>query len=190
MLGQSRVPLELNRPGWGRSIIESMDPLHYLRASYYERFLVVAERAALANGVVTEEELRSRTEFYREHPEAPVPRREDPRTVERIRTQLRTQRHPEPEGAAPRFSVGDAVLARNLNPPGHTRLPRYIRGKRGVIARVNGWYAIEDADVAGLGPNPQTVYTVRFAGGEVWGPTTEPHLSVYLELWEGHLEPA
>ena len=29
-----------------------------------------------------------------------------------------------------RFREGDRVVARNLNPVGHTRLPRYVRGKR------------------------------------------------------------
>ena len=35
------------------------------------------------------------------------------------------------EARAPaRFAVGDRVRARNLNPPTHTRLPRYVRGQR------------------------------------------------------------
>jgi nitrile hydratase beta subunit len=189
MLRQLLIPLGLNRPGAARSIIESMDPIRYLTASYYERLgIEVVEKAALAKGVITDEELDKRTEFFREHPASSVPRREDPITVERVLAGLRMQRHPSPEGPAPRFHLGDPVLVRNLNWSGHSRLPRYIRGKRGSIARVNGWYAIEDDHAEELGPNPQTVYTVEFAGREVWGPNTDPKLKVYLELWEGYLD--
>ena len=35
----------------------------------------------------------------------------------------------------PRFAVGDAVRVREWHPPGHTRAPRYVQGKRGVIVR-------------------------------------------------------
>ncbi len=176
-------------PGAARFIIESMYPTRYLTASYYERLgIEVVEKRALANGIITKEELDQRTEFFREHPASSVPRREDLATVEGILAGLRTQRHPSPEGPAPRFRLGDPVLARNLNWSGHSRLPRYIRGKRGSIARVNGWYAIEDGHADELGPNPQTVYTVGFAGPEVWGPNTDPKLRVYLEMWEGYLD--
>ena len=176
--------------GRNRAIIESMPPAKYLTASYYERFLEALEQQVLAAGLVTEEELGRRIDQYRDHPDGQVPRREDPAGVARIRAAIATARHPEPEGAAPRFRLGDPVLVRNLNPRGHTRLPRFIRGERGVIARVNGWCLIEDADTTGLGPNPQTVYTVRFDAGEVWGPNAEPNQSVYLEMWEGYLDPA
>ena len=172
----------------GRAIIESMDPVRYLTASYYERFLEVIARRAVASGLVTEAELRERIERLRAQPDTLLPRRDDPAAVARARAGLQVQAHPEPAGPAPRFGVGDRVLARNLNPAGHTRLPRYIRGKQGFIVRVNGWYGVQDADATALGPSPQPVYTARFDAGEVWGPGAEPNLGIYLELWEGYLE--
>jgi nitrile hydratase subunit beta len=178
------------RVGGNRALIESMEPAKYLTASYYERFLHALEEQALASGAITKEELQERFEHYREHPDAPVPRREDSRAVARTRERLRTAREPELEGPAPRFSAGDRVLARNLNPRGHTRLPRYVRGKRGVITRVNGWSEIEDADPSELGSTPQTVYTVAFTAPEIWGPNAEPNQMIYLEMWEGYLDPA
>lgn len=173
-----------------RPIIERMDPMRYLSASYYERFLHGLEQRALANGYVTQEELDRTTQVLRDYPDTPLPRREDPQVVQQILSALRRQNRPEPDGPPPRFRAGDAVIVRNLNPGGHTRLPRYIRGKRGTVVRVNGWYAIQDEEADGLGPNPQTVYTVRFDGREVWGPAAEPNLSVCVEMWEGYLDPS
>lgn len=173
-----------------RPLIERMAPDRYLTASYYEKFLHAAEAIAMEKGVVTRDELDQRTEALRQHPETPVPRREDPETLERMLALRKRQNHPEPDGPPARFQAGDPVMVRNLNPRGHTRLPRYIRGKRGTVVRVNGWYALQDEETEGLGPNPQTVYTVRFDGREVWGPNAEPNLSVCVEMWEGYLDPS
>ena len=173
----------------GRPTIESMEPVRYLMASYYERFLHVIEITTIEKGLVTREELDARTELFRQHPAASVSRRSVPTVAARAIASLTVQARPEPSGPLPQFKVGDPVAARNLNPTGHTRLPRYIRGKRGVIERINGWYRLQDEEIEGLGPNPQTIYTVQFPAREVWGPRADPHLTVYLEMWEGYLEP-
>lgn len=189
MLAQLRA-LPGEAPRSMRPIIERMEPVRYLTASYYERFLHVVEQRALANGFLTQEELDGRTQEFRNHPDTAVPRRVDPEALQRVLALRKRQNHPEPDGPAPRFQAGDAVMARNINPEGHTRLPRYIRGKRGTVVRVNGWYAIQDEETDGLGPDPQTVYTVRFDGREVWGQAAEPNLSVCVEMWEGYLDPS
>jgi len=173
----------------GRPTIESMEPVRYLMASYYERFLHVIEITTIEKNLVTREELDARTELFRQHPAASVSRRSVPTVAARAIASLTVQARPEPSGPLPQFKVGDPVAARNLNPAGHTRLPRYIRGKRGVIERINGWYRLQDEEIEGLGPNPQTIYTVQFPAREVWGPRADPHLTVYLEMWEGYLEP-
>jgi len=92
-------------------------------------------------------------------------------------------------GSAPRFKVGDAVIARNMNPTGHTRLPRYIRGRRGVIQRNHGGFAFADTRAHGLGDQPQYVYSVRFEGRELWGPDAAVRDAVYIDLWESYIEP-
>jgi hypothetical protein len=76
--------------------------------------------------------------------------------------------------------------------PGHTRLPRYARGKAGVVTRDNGVYAVQDTDEAGraLDRPPQHVYTVRFAARDLWGERASARDAVYADLWEDHLEPA
>ena len=95
-----------------------------------------------------------------------------------------------PATVPPRFAVGAAVMARNFHPPGHTRLPRYARGKRGVIAAQRGCHLFPDTHAHGLGEAPQHVYGVRFDARELWGEAAEPRQAVYLDLWESYLEPA
>jgi nitrile hydratase len=94
------------------------------------------------------------------------------------------------EDVAARFAAGDSVIVRNLNPTGHTRAPRYIRGKRGEIAREYGVFVFPDSNAMGHGKAPQHLYSVRFEGGEVWGPDATAHEAVYLDLWDSYLEPA
>src|SRR4029078_9506099 len=38
-----------------------------------------------------------------------------------------------------RFKPGDHVRTKNIHPPTHTRLPRYARGRVGVVQLVPGW---------------------------------------------------
>ncbi|MCW5773906.1 MAG: nitrile hydratase subunit beta, partial [Rhodospirillaceae bacterium] len=81
----------------------------------------------------------------------------------------------------PRFKAGDTVLARNVNPIGHTRLPRYIRGKRGVVQGNHGGFAFADTRAHGMGDQPHHVYSVRFAAQDLWGPEASPHDAVYID---------
>jgi nitrile hydratase len=89
-----------------------------------------------------------------------------------------------------RFTAGDAVATRNLNPLGHTRLPRYARGRRGVVDRDHGVFIFPDAAAAGLGKQPQRLYSVRFTARELWGDSAPERDVVYIDLFESYLEPA
>jgi nitrile hydratase subunit beta len=91
---------------------------------------------------------------------------------------------------APRFKAGDRVVARNMNPIGHTRLPRYVRSKHGVIHHNHGVFVFPDTSAHGGGDKPQHVYTVRFESRELWGGAADPRASLYIDLWEDYLEPA
>jgi len=88
------------------------------------------------------------------------------------------------------FKPGDRVRARNINPPTHTRLPRYVRGHVGVIERVIGCHVFPDSNASGAGENPQWLYTVRFDGGDLWGPQGDPTVKVSVDAWEPYLQPA
>ena len=91
---------------------------------------------------------------------------------------------------AAKFHEGQRVRARNMNPVGHTRLPRYVRGKQGVITRDHGVQVFNDSFVQGLGEKPQHLYSVRFAARELWGQEAAATDSVYVDLWDDHLEAA
>ena len=92
---------------------------------------------------------------------------------------------------APRFKVGDTVTALNVNPVSHTRLPRYIRGKTGTIARDHGVFAFPDTSAAsGTHSDPQHVYGVRFEGSELWGDHANANASVYIDLFDDYLDSA
>ena len=121
-----------------------------------------------------------------------MPRHEDPasrqRMQERLRRVVESPRLDLPIQA--QFRIGGAVRARNLHPPGHTRLPRYVRGKRGVVARFYGIYAFQDAMPPGTEAPPQPLYAVRFDSRELWGESAEVNSVVYIDMWESYLEPA
>lgn len=178
------------RPGENRGIIETMGNAAYLETPYYERFLRSTIDRMVAHGLFTQDEIDAKTAEIEANPDLPLPRTEDPAAAAASRASLANAPWPKPAAGEPVFEAGQAVRARNLNWPGHNRLPRYVRGRTGIVERVNGWYVIEDDHAERLGRNPQPVYTVGFDGREIWGPDAEPNLRVYLELWEGYLEPA
>jgi len=169
--------------------IERMAPAHYLEASYYERWLASIETCLIEKGVVSPAELDSLTERLRDDPQTTVSRRDDPELVKRVlTTRPPSGVRPASEAPAPRFGPGDLVVARNLNPVGHIRLPRYVRGKRGTIDRIRGVQVFPDTNAHGLGPQPQAVYSVRFTGRELWGDAADPKQALYIDLWESYLE--
>jgi nitrile hydratase len=92
--------------------------------------------------------------------------------------------------ATPSFRVGQRVRTRNINPPTHTRLPRYARDKTGVVERDHGVFVFPDTNALFLGEKPQHVYSVRFIARELWGDRASPSDSVYFDLWDDYLEAA
>ena len=56
-----------------------------------------------------------------------------------------------------------------VQPPHHTRLPGYARGKVGVIERIHGAHVFPDTNAQELGESPQWLYTVAFDAQELWG---------------------
>jgi len=92
--------------------------------------------------------------------------------------------------AVPRFAPGDRVRTLNIHPYGHTRLPRYARGKLGVVYWDHGVFVFPDTHAHREGAKPQHCYSVRFTAEELWGPDGSPNSMVYINLWDDHLEPA
>jgi nitrile hydratase beta subunit len=166
----------------GRSARESMPPARYLASSYYQIWLDALERMLLARGMITSQELAAGRALQPARPEIrATPASEVPALLLRGGPSLRASE------AAPRFVPGQRVRARIVNPAHHTRLPRYLRGRTGVIAHCHGVHVFPDSNAQGLGEAPQPLYTVRFAATEVWGEDTTAE-SVCADLWESYLE--
>jgi nitrile hydratase subunit beta len=176
-------------PGGSRHNIEQMDPIHYLTSSYYEKWLHARLKGLLDAGVLTAAELEARMAYYRDNPQAPVPRRADPALVQRVLQGLRTHRSPFRDlPIEPKYQVGAAVRVRNMHPPGHTRLPRYVRGKCGTVTRFYGICDLQDTMPLGVEPPAEPVYVVRFAAQELWGDAAEVNSILYIDMWESYLE--
>jgi nitrile hydratase subunit beta len=164
--------------------IERMTPADYLRSSYYERWLTSIESNLIEQGIISDVELNARIDLLSRYPQTSPP------ATGISATTPATSMQPSAMPPAPLFNVGDAVLTRNVHPTGHTRLPRYARGKWGVIERCHGAQTFPDTNAHGLGEQPQPLYTVRFTAGALWGDTAETNQTVSLELWQSYLEPA
>jgi nitrile hydratase len=168
--------------------IETMHPVDYLSSPYYEHWLFTMEKGLVETGLLTEEELRARTQQFLDDPATPLPQRSDPGAAEQIVGFLRSGAPARRDiDAEPAFAPGDRVLVRNLHPKGHTRLAGYLRGKRGVIEAVHGAFVFPDTHAHGLGEQPQHVYTVRFDSVEVWGPGADPQTVNHFDMWESYL---
>jgi len=173
-----------------RSAREQMPPAEYLATTYYEHWLFGLKRLMVEHGLVSADEIARahRGELTPAGSGALQDGALRAAGVERMLRNRRAARLDEP--VAPKFRVDQAVLARNIHPVGHTRVPRYVRGRRGVVAIDHGVFVFPDSHAAGEGKKPQHVYTVRFTARELWGPQASPRDTVCVDLWDDYLEAA
>jgi nitrile hydratase subunit beta len=164
---------------------ELLPALDYLRMSYYERMLQTTSSLAVKYGLITQAELES-GKADRGSPKA-TPALTAAMSSGFLNRGIPSSRDPR---VAPLFRVGQPVRARNLNPAGHTRLPRYARGKLGTIERDHGVYIFPDTVAHFQGEKRQHVYSVSFAARELWGQGASPRDSIHLDMWDDYLEPA
>ncbi len=160
--------------------IERIDPVTYLTVGYYGRWLAALERLLVEVGVLTTGDVDARM-AGRPTPIPPaMPATPSGPSLGFVREIQR----------APRFHVGDAVRPRVTSPAGHTRLPRYVAGRRGVVHRLQPSCVFPDTNARGQGESPQYLYNVRFDATELWGPDTEAGVALHIDLFEPYLEPA
>ena len=168
----------------GRYAREQMPPAEYLATGYYDHWLFGLEKLLLDLGVVTPDELATGRAAGKAAG-APALRPGD------VSTFLVNRRHARlDDDVPPRFKAADRVLTHNTHPIGHTRLPRYARGKHGVVDRDHGVFVFADSNAMTRDKKPQHCYSVRFSARELWGPTASARDSVYVDLWDDHLDPA
>ena len=164
-----------------RSARETLPPVRYLSSSYYQIWLAALEKLMLERGMVTTGELET---GVMQVPPVAVKRVPD---AQQMQAALMAGGPCDRPAQGPAlFAEGDAVTARNINPQGHTRLPRYVRGKPGVIEQVNGVHVYPDSNGNGGGEDPQWLYTVRFEARDLFGETAD-HV-VLVDCWEPYLE--
>ena len=162
---------------------ENRHPVDYLSSTYYELWLKGVERLAVDRGLISEQELAGGRGLSPADPAIAAP------DAARARELLVKSRGAKLDvRVAPRFAPDDRVRVSNRHPATHTRMPRYCRGKTGVIAIDHGVYVFPDTHAMGLGPKPQHCYSVRFTALELWG---EPRRdAVHIDLWDDYLEKA
>jgi nitrile hydratase subunit beta len=164
---------------------ERIPPAEYLRYTYYEKWIAALADLMVERGLVTPAEIASG------RPAAGAKKATPPLTADRVADVFAKGSPASRDVAlAPRFKPGDAIRTRNINPAGHTRLPRYARGKEGVVVRDHGVHVLPDTNAHFRGEHPQHLYSIRFAARELWGEDAAPRDLVHLDLWEIYLEPA
>jgi nitrile hydratase beta subunit len=160
-------------------------PADYFRMSYYEKWYVGIVELCVKTGLVTRDEVKTGK------PAPGSPKATPPLTAAQVPSWyvkgVTRKQYPE---VTPRFQAGQRVRARNINPTGHTRLPRYARGKVGTVERDHGVFHFADLVAHFLPDKPQHIYSVRFAARELWGEQASPRDSVYLDMWDDYLDPA
>ena len=191
------------RPGEFRYALERLNPADYFDNGYYGRWLAgfevllgeygvidpgemtgaVAERAHL-----TEEQTASASPLQRV---APVADR-DPALLPPNRPMPQPQRRSVKRelADAPRYGVGDHVLAPAPAQPGHTRLPDYVVGKQGTVVKLHPAEVLPDSTAHDLGERPQHVYCVGYDAQTLWGTEAEPNATIHVDLYECYLIPA
>lgn len=210
MHGFGAVPIEENEPvfhtdweakamaltvamgAWGKWNIdasrfarESLPPLEYLQFTYYERWLAGLTDLMVARGLVTVEEVETARAAPGSAKQTPALSAPDV-----LPAMMRGGPASRPLIEPPRFAVGDAVRTHRDSPEGHTRLPRYARGRVGTVEILHGGHVFPDSNSKFEGEAPQHLYTVRFTAQELWGETTSPRDSVSLDLWDSYLDHA
>ncbi len=163
---------------------ETLHPVDYLSSSYYEIWIKGVEKLLTRHGCVTPDELakgRHLTQGIK------------PKRTLAAAAVAATLAKGGPVDRAiavpPKFAAGQPVCTIHEHPTGHTRLPRYARGKTGRIETVHGGFVYPDSNAHGGGEQPQRLYTVVFAGTELWGAKGDPSLDVSIDAWESYLEP-
>jgi nitrile hydratase subunit beta len=166
----------------GRYSREQLPPVVYLGSSYYRKWQLGLEDMCVQFGLIGEDELAAGRSL---HPAAPVKRVVTAADAPKLLSRGSFER---PATAAAKFKPGDRVRTRNINPPTHTRLPRYARGRSGTVECVRGCHVFPDSVVSRSGEDPHWLYTVVFDGRELWGADADPSVKVSIDAWEPYLE--
>lgn len=159
---------------------------NYSRLSYYQIWLEALQKLLQACALVDAEELHRGQSLHAGGKVARVLHADEVSAA--LAKGSPTERV---AATAARFQAGQRVKTRTAAVPHHTRLPGYVRGKCGVVEKVQGVHVFADTHAQGLGEQPQWLYTVVFDETELWGSQNPPQgLKVSVDAWESYLEAA
>ncbi|PZN59070.1 MAG: nitrile hydratase subunit beta [Proteobacteria bacterium] len=164
---------------------ESLHPAIYYSASYYEIWIRALEVLLKRHGFISDADLAAGKAV-----DSSVTPKGVLRAAEVPAVLAKGGPCDRPVSSGPLFKAGDLVKTTNFHPVGHTRLPRYVRGRLGRVETVQGSFVFPDTNAHHLGENPQWVYTVVFDAAEIWGEGADPTLTVSVDAWESYLERA
>jgi nitrile hydratase subunit beta len=168
----------------GRFSREKMPADLYLGSSYYQKWAIGLEQLLIDHGLVGADEFEAGHSLRPGKPLTHTLKAADYKKVLGRRSFAR------PTNTPAQFKLNDRVRMKNINPPTHTRSPRYVRGKVGSVVLVHGCHVYPDTVAIGQGENPQWLYTVRFHGRDLWGADCDPTVTVSVDAFEPYLEPA
>ena len=169
-----------------RHAIERMGAAEYLRSSYYEHWLAGLERILEEKGRLSRAEIESR---IRDLAAGAKPAAgSNPQLADALVQGVKVGAPSSRGKGRARFRKGSKVRVRKMNPLGHTRCPRYVRGAVGTVERINDKHVFPDANAHGRGNSPEVLYTLSFDAAEIWGRGATGR--ILLDLWESYLEPA
>jgi nitrile hydratase len=172
--------------GWNidmsRFARENRPAEEYLSKSYYQIWLAGLERLMLERELIAPDEIETGKPL---HPTKPVAKTLTP---DGVAAMLHRGGPTERDAKSPAlFAVGDRVRTKMIHPTTHTRLPRYVRGRVGIIEMLHGVHVFPDSNSLGQ-ENPQWLYTVSFDGRELWGPDGDASVKISVDAWESYLE--
>ena len=175
-----------------RTGAEGMQPFEYFKYRYYEKWLMGITQFFIDRGYVSADEMASLSADYRANPSRALPQQPRPPLKKQILDYLnKGDSGLRPRPAAPRFAQGQTVLVDDPATVDHTRLPGYLRNKRGLVTEV---YPGAFEYFVSTGPDgldgPMPVYCVAFAADDIWGKAMcEPNTTIYADLFDVYLKP-
>lgn len=186
MVRAARVAGTIRNTDQFRHAVERIEPVAYLTHGYYGRWLGGVENLLVEADVISTIELTQRAQTLGGTASAKIAAQPDtafgpiaPEVAQGAKREI---------SELALFSIGQKVKTTSATSKGHTRLPAYARGRTGRIVALHGGWVLPDTNAHGLGEAPQHLYTVEFAGEQLWGNETEPGLRVCLDLFESYLE--
>ena len=170
---------------WWRHCRELIMPEDYLGRPYFDSWAQTDYATYIDAGVMSLDEVTTGiTDPDRYGKDEPPPRLtkdqvilEDRKKAFRFDAEIET---------GPIFSVGQQLITASHGHDGHTRLPQYARGKRGIVHDYHGAHVFPDLSAQGEETH-QHLYSIVFEATELWPEVNGTSDKVYLDLWESYL---